>query len=127
MLDASLTVLTKSVAIAVLMPFNYGYHIGVLNSPGELIRSCDLADDPEYKLPACFSIDESLWGTLVGLIAVGGAVGGLLGGPLANRLGRIRCLLLANVVLILGSLLLAVSTNEVMFAFGRVRFLFFVF
>jgi len=53
-----------SPGVAVLSSFNYGYHIGVLNNPKQVITNCtELGSslDDQYNLPPCFKIDDGFF------------------------------------------------------------------
>jgi len=110
--------------VAAISGFNYGYHAGVLNTPKQIISNCsELNDGAEYPfmgldLPPCFSIDGALWGTIIGMFAIGGLVGGLVAGWLADRIGRRGLIMYNNLLFILGSLLMmfAVSTEMLLVA-----------
>ena len=104
--------------MSVIGPFNYGYAAGVLNSPEEVIRSCQ-NDPADYLLPPCFSISSGTWGFIVGLFSIGGLVGGMTGGSLANRLGRRGSMLITNIFFILGSLLMSVAPSVWVLGLGR--------
>jgi len=51
----------RSPGVACLSTFNYGYHIGVLNTPEETIRKCGATEPANGGLPPCFTIDDALW------------------------------------------------------------------
>ena len=112
--------------MAVISSFQYGYHIGVINTPKNTITNCSelIENSPDaLGLPPCFKISEGeqnlnemrqnqktkkkqkkkkkgLWGTIVGLFAIGGLVGGLCSGYLADSLGRKKLMFLNNTIFI---------------------------
>jgi len=62
----------------------------------------------------------ALWGTIVGIFAIGGLVGGIVAGWLADKYGRTIVMMGNNFFFILGSLLLGFSVSPTMLAIARV-------
>lgn len=96
----------------------------MINTPKDTITNCTELNDPDYKgklgLPPCFEVEDALWGTIVGLFAIGGLLGGVIGGYLADLLGRKQLMMLNNIIFALGSLLMGFSTSTAMLGVGRV-------
>ncbi|KAJ8287104.1 hypothetical protein GJAV_G00047700 [Gymnothorax javanicus] len=96
--------------------FQYGFQISVLNSPSSFIkelvnRTCiqryDLFLEPwEISL---------IWSFIVSIFAFGGLVGALCSGKLAYIYGRKRCLLLNNIIAIIGAAFMLLSERAVSF------------
>ncbi|KAJ1970181.1 Bifunctional purine biosynthesis protein PurH [Dimargaris xerosporica] len=108
-----------STVVASLASLNIGWNTGVTNIPEQAIRQCPEAD--EDGLPSSLCVENNLtWGLAVGLFAIGGLFGGLTAGLAANRFGRRPVLLVNNLFYILGGIVLAVSPNVALLAFGRV-------
>ncbi|KAG0318524.1 hypothetical protein BGZ99_005621 [Dissophora globulifera] len=112
----------------VLGSFQYGYHIGELNSPQQVITTCP---EPAYPnpstlgshlddwvetdgaLPTCIPMGSSEWSVLVATLTLGGFVGALfVGSRLADRFGRKNALLLNNASLLLGSIMMGCVMNQ---------------
>lgn len=93
-------------AAALGSAFQHGYNIGVVNSPGELIRTW--INDSHYNRTgeALSSPAVTLiWSWAVSVFCIGGIIGGSLTGILAERMGRKGALLFNNVFAIIGGLL----------------------
>ena len=116
----------------VLGSFQYGHHIGELNSPQKVITTCQ--DDPsalepalqgtglekEGSLPTCIPMTNAKWSVLVATLTLGGLIGSLfVGSRLANRLGRRGALLVNNVPLVLGSLAMGLASSYGSMILGR--------
>ncbi|KAF9427240.1 hypothetical protein BGZ94_005255 [Podila epigama] len=116
----------------VLGSFQYGHHIGELNSPQKVITTCSDSnpgtgpgsdqglDGVETSLPTCIPMTSSEWSVLVATLTIGGLVGSLfVGARLADRFGRRTGLMLNNASLATGSLIMgSASTYGAMLA-GR--------
>ena len=91
---------------------NFGYAIGVFNS---------LMKDFLYVFNITDKSEQTLWSTLItSICTVGLAVGSLFSGPFA-RFGKKNCILICNVILIIGCSLTLVKVKEVV-AVGRFLF-----
>ncbi|KAG0306053.1 hypothetical protein BGZ98_003040 [Dissophora globulifera] len=119
----------------VLGSFQYGYHIGELNSPQQVITTCP---EPAYPnpstlgshlddwvetdgaLPICIPMGSSEWSVLVATLTLGGFVGALfVGSRLADRFGRKNALLLNNASLLLGSIMMGCASSYTAMLVGR--------
>ncbi|EFN58991.1 hypothetical protein CHLNCDRAFT_55965 [Chlorella variabilis] len=89
--------------------FCFGYHLGVVNGPLE-VMSQQLG----------FGGDAFLQGLVVSTCLLGAAVGSLLGSGLADSLGRRKAFLLDAVPLLVGPLLSATATGLTAMLAGRV-------
>jgi MFS family permease len=109
----------------VLGSFQYGYHIGELNSPQKAITCTapgqDLPQDSEgTSLPACIPMNSSEWSVLVATLTVGGLIGSLfIGSRLANRFGRRGALMGNNASLLIGSLIMGGASSYSAMLLGR--------
>ncbi|KAF9579614.1 hypothetical protein BGW38_004062 [Lunasporangiospora selenospora] len=99
----------------VMAAFQYGHHIGELNSPQEVISTCNHVPpgtDPDGSLPLCIPMSSSQWSVLVATLSVGGFLGSLfVGARLADSYGRRKALLLNNVFLLLGSFIMSTASS----------------
>lgn len=107
--------LTKALLFAVIAAtfgssFQFGYHIGCVNAPGELITNWYI-ESHRYLHNTTLSKDDATfqWSISVGIFAVGGMVGGLLSGWFADRMGRKGSLLINNLFAFLAAALMALA------------------
>jgi MFS family permease len=115
----------------VLGSFQYGHHIGELNSPQKVITTCPEPVLPALEkglggeassssLPTCIPMTNAEWSVLVATLTLGGFIGSLfVGSRLANRLGRRGALLVNNVPLVLGSLAMGMASSYGTMIVGR--------
>ncbi|KAG0205838.1 transcription factor TFIIIB subunit brf1 [Mortierella sp. GBA30] len=119
----------------VLGSFQYGHHIGELNSPQKVITTCPEAPYPDPNslgahvqdwvqadgsLPACIPMTNTEWSVLVATLTLGGLVGSLfVGSRLADRLGRRSALMVNNVSLSIGSLIMGCASSYMAMLLGR--------
>uniref|UniRef100_A0A5G2Q8G8 Solute carrier family 2, facilitated glucose transporter member 2 n=1 Tax=Sus scrofa TaxID=9823 RepID=A0A5G2Q8G8_PIG len=133
--------LVFAVLTAVLGSFQFGYDIGVINAPQQVIIThyrhvlgVPLDDrkainsyainsteelptgpypgDPtptswaEEETTASASLIIMLWSLSVSIFAIGGMIASFFGGMLGDRLGRIKAMLVANILSLVGALLM---------------------
>ncbi|KAF9332982.1 hypothetical protein BG006_004111 [Podila minutissima] len=118
----------------VLGSFQYGHHIGELNSPQKVITTCadphtgaDIPSSPLYgtepsdgSLPLCIPMTSSEWSVLVATLTIGGLLGSLfVGARLADRFGRRTALMANNASLALGSLIMGCASTYSAMLVGR--------
>ncbi|KAJ1915799.1 Bifunctional purine biosynthesis protein PurH [Coemansia sp. S142-1] len=114
-----MSVLSSSFAAA-LSALNFGWCLGEPNIPEDIIKEC--VEGPETYingLPTCLPMSSTMWGLVVGLVALGALVGSLSAGRAADRFGRKNVLLANNVFYVTGALLLGTSTTVAQLAVGR--------
>ena len=61
----------------------------------------------------------SVWALVIAMYPVGGMMGGMVGGRLADRYGRRTVLSLNNIIVIIGSVLMAASPHVAVLITGR--------
>ncbi|XP_040211542.1 solute carrier family 2, facilitated glucose transporter member 11-like [Rana temporaria] len=92
--------------------FQYGFHISVLNSPSQFVKT--FINDTwihRYQLPIAESSLRLLWSFVVSSYCIGGLLGSLATGYLASRFGKKKCLLCSDLIPIVGALLLGLSST----------------
>ncbi|KAJ2061889.1 Bifunctional purine biosynthesis protein PurH [Coemansia sp. S146] len=114
-----MNVLSSSFAAA-LSALNFGWCLGEPNIPEDIIKEC--VEGPKTYingLPTCLPMSSTMWGLVVGLVALGALVGSLSAGRAADRFGRKNVLLANNMFYVTGALLLGTSTTVAQLAVGR--------
>ncbi|CAF3404240.1 unnamed protein product [Rotaria sp. Silwood1] len=88
----------------------FGYALGVMNAPSELIKN-DMNEIYIKRYNSTISAynQDILYSTAISVIALGGVLGGLLATPLSDRFGRKTGLLLNNIPAVIGSILMVIS------------------
>ncbi|KAI9506733.1 major facilitator superfamily domain-containing protein [Coemansia spiralis] len=105
---------------ASLSSLNFGWCLGEPNIPESIIKDC--VEGPEVFVrgfPTCLAMNSTIWGLVVGLVALGALSGSLFAGHAADRFGRKSVLLVNNVFFITGALLLGTATTVAQLAVGR--------
>lgn len=86
--------------------FIVGYHIGVINSPAEYMKTwCKETLYSRYGLELTFDQLQTLWSAVVSIFLIGGCLGSLVGAWFADRFGRKLSLLNCGILFTLGAIL----------------------
>ncbi|ORX66078.1 general substrate transporter [Linderina pennispora] len=95
--------------MAALGSVNFGWNIGVINIPGDVIANC-VTGEKHYDgpFPSCIPTGGTVWGVAVGCFALGALVGTVAGNPISDKYGRKF------------SLLLSLTTTLAQFIIGRI-------
>ncbi|XP_051839127.1 solute carrier family 2, facilitated glucose transporter member 2 [Antechinus flavipes] len=129
--------LILAVFTAVLASFQFGYHLGVINAPQQVIvahyrsllavpldeeepyNSTDVYipsvqtttgyEEKEIEPDPFLPIVTTYWSLSVSSFAVGGMISSFFGGWLGDKLGRIKGMLATNGLSLIGSLLMAIA------------------
>ncbi|KAJ1906054.1 hypothetical protein LPJ81_001564 [Coemansia sp. IMI 209127] len=108
-----------SAVIVCISPLQYGYHIAELNTPKNIIVSCDRDAAHWSSLPFCLPMDDAMYSVCTSIFAVGGLLGSLSAGWMAEKWGRRGALVYNSAPFVLGSLLMAFAVSPTMLATGR--------
>ncbi|XP_013859279.1 solute carrier family 2 member 11, like [Austrofundulus limnaeus] len=106
--------------------FQYGFCISVMTSPSAFIK--ELVNETcvhRYNLSSEQWQVSLIWSFTVSIFCVGGVLGSLAAGFLTTKFGRKKCLLLNNVVTVIGAILMLLSRTAMSFEMIMVgRFLY---
>eukprot|EP00818_Percolomonas_sp_WS_P008291 CAMPEP_0117435774 /NCGR_PEP_ID=MMETSP0759-20121206/656_1 /TAXON_ID=63605 /ORGANISM="Percolomonas cosmopolitus, Strain WS" /LENGTH=1532 /DNA_ID=CAMNT_0005227335 /DNA_START=583 /DNA_END=5184 /DNA_ORIENTATION=+ len=106
--------------VAVMSSFQFGYSIGVINTPKEAISQCEQSSVLyRWIFPDCVEMSDFQWSVMVSMQTVGGLIGGLSGGTIADFLGRRTTLWMFNVLYLLALWMQALTPWWLLFCFGR--------
>ncbi|XP_026329305.1 solute carrier family 2, facilitated glucose transporter member 1-like isoform X2 [Hyposmocoma kahamanoa] len=83
-----------------------GFHIGVVNTPAEVIKSfCSESLLSRYDVSLNERWLNVLWSCIVSIFIIGGCTGSVLGAVLANKLGRRKATIVTSQLSLVGALL----------------------
>lgn len=108
--------LLMTTLLASLGSFNFGYNIGVVNTPARTFRECPA----DASVWACFAVTGDEWSYIPAVMCAGAIVGSLMAGQLTGKIGRLRSVLVANIPYIIGMLVMALATTYWMLMLGRI-------
>uniref|UniRef100_A0A671KCH9 Solute carrier family 2, facilitated glucose transporter member 3-like n=1 Tax=Sinocyclocheilus anshuiensis TaxID=1608454 RepID=A0A671KCH9_9TELE len=99
------------VSTAVIGSLQFGYNTGVINAPDEKVQNFirnvtqERSGEPMDK-----STLTTVWSVTVSIFNVGGMIGSLSVGTLVDKLGRRKCMLLSNILALIGGGLMGLSS-----------------
>ncbi|KAH8724173.1 hypothetical protein GQ44DRAFT_618848 [Phaeosphaeriaceae sp. PMI808] len=108
--------------VATLGPLLFGFHLGELNAPEDVIRckkrsiKAALASP---SLPQCIQMTPTEWGVVGSMYTLGGLIGALSAGPVARKYGRLRTMQMTTIFFTIGPVFEALSPSIAVMAFGR--------
>ncbi|ORX70641.1 general substrate transporter, partial [Linderina pennispora] len=106
--------------MAALGSVNFGWNIGVINIPGDVISNCVTGERHYYgPFPSCIPTESTIWGVAVGCFALGALVGTVAGNPISDKFGRKFVLTWGPLFALVGGLLLATTTTLAQLIIGR--------
>ncbi|CAF3323249.1 unnamed protein product [Rotaria socialis] len=106
------TLLLATFAALIGTGAQFGYALGVMNAPSELIKIyINEIYIKRYNSTISPYHQDILYSTAISVVALGGMFGGLSAISLSNRFGRKTSLLLNNFPVIIGSILMVLSKN----------------
>ncbi|ORX92107.1 sugar transporter [Basidiobolus meristosporus CBS 931.73] len=101
--------------------FQFGYHIGELNTPQDVISCISVPKNPEavFSLPPCIPMSETQFAFAASIFIVGGLIGNLVAADLTSYFGRKKTLVYNTAFHIVGTLLLGLSYDILSLYTGR--------
>lgn len=112
----------------VISSFMFGFHGAVMNSPQNVISKCFIdhktpsnttLETNSMGMPLCIPMSTGTWSIVVSIFAVGALFGSILGGVLVAKIGRKYSLVTTNLLLIIGSFMIAFSETSAVLITGR--------
>ncbi|XP_060726589.1 solute carrier family 2, facilitated glucose transporter member 1 [Tachysurus vachellii] len=95
---------------AVIGSLQFGYNTGVINAPYEQIQAFFRhAYLERYGKPMDDTTVTNLWSFAVAIFSAGGMISALSVGILVNKFGRRNCMLLSNILALIGGALMGLS------------------
>ncbi|ORX74857.1 general substrate transporter [Linderina pennispora] len=106
--------------MAALGSVNFGWNIGVINIPGDVISNC-VTGEKHYNgpFPSCIPTESTIWGVAVGCFAIGALIGTIAGNPISDRYGRKFVLTWGPLLALVGGVLLSTTTSLGQLIVGR--------
>ncbi|KAJ2657581.1 Bifunctional purine biosynthesis protein PurH [Coemansia sp. RSA 1200] len=106
--------------VAAISSVNYGWVIGSINIPAQVIEQCSTGPETWTNgFPSCIPMRSIMWGLVVGLTPLGAWAGSMFSGLSADRFGRKYTLMLNNIFFVAGALLSGTATSVAQLAVGR--------
>ncbi|KAJ7756825.1 general substrate transporter [Mycena maculata] len=103
-----------------LIPFQYGYHISVLNQIQAVVTCKDLSPDtPHYGLPTCLPMSDFTFSVVTAVFTVGGLAGSLVANLVMDRWGRRGAARASSLLVAVGAGLMCVSASVGILGLGR--------
>lgn len=108
-----------TVFVISLGSFQFGYNIGVINSPQAAISGKGLNCTTDGFFKPCVPMSDPQYGVFVSITFIGALIGGLSSGSISDFIGRRTTLFISNIFFIIGSLLISLFSNFYVFITGR--------
>uniref|UniRef100_A0A914UMN1 Major facilitator superfamily (MFS) profile domain-containing protein n=1 Tax=Plectus sambesii TaxID=2011161 RepID=A0A914UMN1_9BILA len=99
-------------AVTLGSSFQFGYNIGCVNAPGQLITDW-FRGSHQRMFNSTMTKDQAdfTWSVAVAIFSIGGMFGGLLSGYVADRFGRKGGMLLNNVFALIAAALMGLAKS----------------
>lgn len=103
-----------------LIPFQYGYHISVLNQL-QLVLTCKKTDPAVTAglLPTCIPMSDFTFSVVTSAFTVGGLGGSLIANVISDRYGRKGAARVSAAFVTIGAGLMGVSAGVLALSLGR--------
>ncbi|KAI9501870.1 general substrate transporter [Coemansia spiralis] len=107
--------------LAAIGSFNFGWNIGSVNIPGDVLQNCVTGRKYFGVFPSCIFVgSNTVWGIVVGSYALGALGGAIVSNPVIDRMGYKFTLSWFALLNVVGALLLSLTTKLPQFIIGRV-------
>ncbi|KAJ2785762.1 Bifunctional purine biosynthesis protein PurH [Coemansia javaensis] len=107
--------------LAAIGSFNFGWNIGSVNIPGDVLQHCVTGRKYYGPFPSCIYVDSGVvWGVITGSYALGAFLGAVISNPVIDRKGYKFVLTWFALLNVAGALLLSLTTKLPQFVIGRV-------
>ncbi|KAF7295255.1 25S rRNA adenine-N(1) methyltransferase [Mycena indigotica] len=104
-------------AWVLVTPFNYGYHISLLNQIQTVLTCKDVS--PNIPTAGCIPMSDFVFSSVTAIFTAGGLVGSLVANYFMERSGRKGASRMSAIFVAVGSALMGISTSVGTLAFGR--------
>ncbi|KAK4982888.1 Bifunctional purine biosynthesis protein PurH [Elasticomyces elasticus] len=107
--------------ISTLGPALFGYHIAELNAPQDVITCTkkSISTAASLNLPQCIPMNPTEIGLVSSIFTLGGLIGALGAGPFSASYGRLKTMLGATPLFIVGAVFEALAINIPFMVVGR--------
>ncbi|KAJ2520515.1 Bifunctional purine biosynthesis protein PurH [Coemansia sp. RSA 1939] len=107
--------------LAAIGSFNFGWNIGTVNIPGDVLQNCVTGHKYYGRFPSCIGVSSGVvWGIIVGCFALGALLGAIISNPVIDRKGYKFTLSWFALLNVVGALLLSLTTKIPQFIIGRI-------
>ncbi|KAJ2554286.1 Bifunctional purine biosynthesis protein PurH [Coemansia sp. RSA 1878] len=125
MIDSRTVGITKYQAfctiLAAIGSFNFGWNIGSVNIPGDVLQNCVTGRKYYGPFPSCIDISSgTIWGVIVGCYALGALFGAVISNYFIDKRGYKFVLTWFALCNVAGALLLSLTTSVAQFIIGRI-------
>ncbi|KAJ6606572.1 general substrate transporter [Mycena vulgaris] len=104
-----------------MIPFQYGYHISVLNQIQAVLTCKDANPDTRhYGLPTCLPMSDFKFSAVTAVFTAGGLAGSLVANVVMDRWGRKGAARASSLLVAAGAALMCVSASVGILGLGRV-------
>ncbi|KAJ2773083.1 Bifunctional purine biosynthesis protein PurH, partial [Coemansia nantahalensis] len=124
MVDSRTVGITRYQAFCALLgaigSFNFGWNIGSVNIPGDVLQNCVTGHKYYGPFPSCIDVSSgTVWGVIVGCYALGALMGAVISNYFIDRKGYKFVLTWFALCNVAGALLLSLTTSVTQFLIGR--------
>lgn len=105
--------------VACMGSLQYGYHIAELNAPQQVL-TCNNTHSFDRQYADCIELSNQQFGIITAIFSIGGLCGSLVAGRFADKYGRLKIAILANVINFVSSLIMFSSNRFRQLFMGRI-------